>query len=69
MLVGVCNHGPRPEARELDLRSVPELNEPWPGVVDEVWTGARLVVDDGRVDLGQVPRHGARVLRVPTRGG
>ena len=64
VVVGVCNLDEVPARRLLDLGAVPGLAAPWPEVVTEVWTGVALPVVDGRVDLGLVPRHGSRVLRL-----
>ena len=64
VIVGVCNLDEIPARRLLDLGAVPGLAGPWPEAVTEVWTGVTLPVVDGRVDLGLVPRHGSRVLRL-----
>lgn len=67
VLIGVINVGEQAADRSVDLRLVAGLEEPHPVEVPEVWTGASLPVVAGVVDLGPVPRHGARVLRLDHR--
>ena len=65
LVVGVGNLGERPRFRGIDLRAITGSDGPWPATVTEVWTGAELTVSDGHIDLGVVPRHGFRVIRLP----
>jgi alpha-galactosidase len=65
VLVGVCNLGEHSARRQVELAAIPGLDGDGPTEVTEVWTGRSLAVESGRVDLGTVPRHGARVIRLP----
>lgn len=60
--VAVVNTSDRPRRMAVDLprRGVPVVDADLP----EVWTGATVAVRGGLADLGEVPAHGTRVLRV-----
>lgn len=58
-VVAVFNFGSRPAARSVVVGAAAR--------VCELWTGAVLPVRDGCVDLGTVPAHGCRLIRVEPR--
>jgi alpha-galactosidase len=64
--VGVLNLGDRARRVTVDLprRGVAFTD----GTVEERWTGDAVAVTGGVADLGVLPPHSARVLRIPVAG-
>lgn len=62
--VAAVNLGERPRRRVLDLGRLGV--DAAPGHATERWTGERVVVQRGVVDLGMLPPHSSRVLRIRT---
>ena len=67
--VGVLNMGDRPRRTVVDLRRPGLLGQLPASLADdgelvEFWTGAVVTVRGGLADFGEVPPHGARVVRL-----
>ena len=67
--VGVLNMGERPRRTVVDLRRPGLLGQLPASLADdgelvEFWTGAVVPVRGGLADFGEVPPHGARVVRL-----
>jgi alpha-galactosidase len=64
--VAALNLGDRPRRTSVDLRlrgvDCPD------GTIEELWTRASVPVAAGIADLGTLPPHSARVLRIPVAG-
>ena len=62
-IVGLFNFSDRGLHKQVDLRTLGVDSAE--STATEFWTGAHIAIVDGRVDVGEVPAHGCRVVVCP----